>query len=132
MIALRNTVQRKIILDVVQKMHSHPTAEEVYQEVHKEHPSISKATVYRNLHQLAGEGTVSSLLIQGSPERFDDRLSRHYHFRCKVCGSVFDVDMDYISGINDAVQRAYGFQVDEHDVLFKGICPKCKQVKAIP
>ena len=128
--ALRNTVQRKIMLEVLQHLHAHPTAEDVYQAVQKEHPSISKATVYRHLHRLADEGMVAPVLIPGSPERFDDRLSRHYHFRCKICGSVSDVDIDHLPGIDEAVQRAYGFQVEEHDVIFKGICSACQNKEA--
>lgn len=123
---MKNTVQRQIILNAVQKMHSHPTAEDVYQAVQKEHPSISKSTVYRNLHQLAEAGEIHSVLVPDSPERFDDYLPHHYHFRCKKCGGIFDVQMQYLDEINAAVQHAYGFQVDDHDVVFKGICPDCK------
>lgn len=127
MMRLRSTVQRRMILGTVQRMHSHPSAEEVYQEIHKEHPSISKSTVYRNLHQLAEEGEIHPVLLPDSPERFDDRISQHYHFRCNACGEVSDIDIDYLSDINAAVQNRYGFQVDEHDVIFRGVCPKCKK-----
>ena len=79
---MRNTVQRKIILDVVQKMHCHPTAEDVYQVIQREHPTISKSTDYRNLHQLADDREIRNVQLPDSPERFDDRLSQHYHFSC--------------------------------------------------
>ena len=128
---MRNTVQRKIILDIVKQMHSHPTVETVYQEVQKEYPSISKATVYRNLHQLAESGEIRAVILTDSPERFDDRLSRHYHFRCKACDTIFDVDMEYLSGINEIVQNHYGFQVDEHDVIFQGVCSECKAQEGV-
>ncbi len=123
---MKNTLQRKIVLETVRAMRNHPTAEDVYQDIQKEHPTISKSTVYRNLHQLSGDGEIRPVLIPDSPERFDDRLSQHYHFRCKQCGRVLDVDMAYFSGINETVQRTYGVQVDEHDVIFKGLCPQCK------
>lgn len=123
---MRKTIQRQLILQTVQKLRSHPTAEEVYQEIQKKHPTISKATVYRNLHQLSESGEINQVTLPSSPERFDERLPQHYHFSCKKCGDILDVDMDYLSGINESVQRAYGFQVDEHDLIFKGICPKCK------
>lgn len=129
MIDLRNTVQRQIILDVLKTMHGHPTAEDVYREVQKMHPSISKATVYRNLHQLCEKRTIMPVMIPGSPERFDERLSRHYHFKCKTCGHIFDVDIDYLSKINEEVARMYGFEVDEHDVVFKGNCPQCRKAQ---
>ena len=49
----RNTVQRAMTLEAVRRLHAHPTAEEVYRQVAAEHPSVSRATVYRNLRQLA-------------------------------------------------------------------------------
>ncbi len=123
---MRNTLQRQMILDAVQTMRNHPTAEDVYLEIQKRHPTISKSTVYRNLHQLSEEGAIHPVLIPDSPERFDDRLSQHYHFCCKTCGDIYDVDMEYLARLNETVQDCYGFQVDEHDVIFKGICRTCK------
>jgi len=35
------------------------------------------------------------------------------------------VDMEYLAGIDDKIQGKYGFQVDEHDVVFRGMCDKC-------
>ena len=54
----RNTVQRQIVLQAVRSLHDHPTADSVYAVVAAEHPSISKATVYRNLNQLALQGEI--------------------------------------------------------------------------
>ena len=45
----RNTIQKQLVLEAVAQLHNHPTAEQVYAQVVKEHPTISKATVYRNL-----------------------------------------------------------------------------------
>lgn len=123
---MRHTVQRQIILNAVQKVHKHLTAEDVYQDTQKDNPSISKSTVYRNLHRLVKDGAIRLVLLPDSPERFDARLQHHYHFSCNICKNIFDVDMDYLSQMNSAVQAMYGFQVDDHDVIFKGICAKCK------
>ena len=45
----RNTVQRQIIADALRALANHPTADEVYEAVHAEHPSVGRATVYRTL-----------------------------------------------------------------------------------
>lgn len=129
---MRQTLQRQIILEAVQKMHRHPTAEEVYQAIHQEHPTISKATVYRNLQQFSRKGEVAPVQIPGSPTRFDDRLSQHYHFHCTLCDQVYDVDMEYLADINQDVARRYGFQVDQHDIIFKGKCPECSGEEPTP
>ena len=43
----RNTLQRRLVLETVQRMHNHPTAEEIFREISSENTLISKATVYR-------------------------------------------------------------------------------------
>ena len=121
----RNTVQRQIVLDAVTKLNTHPTIEEVYAEIHKTHPAISKTTVYRNLRQLAQNGVIRRVSLPDGLERYDGHAGQHYHFTCISCGSVFDVDIEYLPGINEAVQKKYGFLVDGHDVVFKGVCETC-------
>ena len=124
----RNTVQRQIILDTLKKLNTHPNIDEIHAEINKEHPSISKTTVYRNLRQLAQNGVIRHVSLPDGLERYDGRIAQHYHFKCRICGSIIDVDMNYLSGINEAVQGKYGFQVDEHDVVFSGVCLQCKKI----
>ena len=95
--------------------------------IHNGHPSISRATVYRNLRQLSANGIIRQVSLPDGLERYDSRIDQHYHFKCKNCGSIFDVDIEYLAGINDTVQGMYGVQVDEHDVIFSGVCQKCKK-----
>ena len=121
----RNTVQRQIVLQLVKKLHSHPTVEEVYMGIHKKHPTISKATVYRNLRQLAESGEIRQVSIPGDSDRFDNNAAVHYHFKCKTCGGITDINIEYLTSLNESVQQKYSFQVDEHDVIFRGICSKC-------
>ena len=116
----RNTVQRGIILDTLIKLNNRPTIDEIYTELHKEHPSIRKSTVYRNLRQLAKGDIVRQVSLPDALERYDQFMNQH--FRCQSCGSVFDVDIEYLSGINDAVQNKYGVLADKHDVIFSGSC----------
>lgn len=123
----RNTVQRKIILDTLKKLNTHPTIDAIYAEIHKGHPSISKTTVYRNLRKLANNGIISQVSLPDGLERYDERVDQHYHFKCKNCGSIFDVDIGYLAGINEAVQGKYCVQVYEHYVVFIGVCPKCEK-----
>ena len=122
----RNTVQRQLILDALKKLNNHPAIDEIYAEIHKDHPSISKTTVYRNLRQIAKNGVIRQVSLLDGLERYDGSTKQHYHFKCKICGGIFDVDIDYLTNINNMVQGKYGFQIDEHDVIFSGVCLKCK------
>ena len=121
----RNTIQRKLTLDAVQKLQNHPTADEVYAQVAAEHPSISRGTIYRNLNQLAESGEIRDLKVPGGADRFDHIPTEHYHIRCAVCGRIFDVDMDYIPDLDQNIRDTHGFRFTGYDLMFRGICPGC-------
>jgi Fur family ferric uptake transcriptional regulator/Fur family peroxide stress response transcriptional regulator len=122
----RNTIQRTLVLETVNKLHCHATADEIYNELIKEHPNISKGTVYRNLQRLCEMGEIRKREIPGEPERFDHICSDHYHARCIKCGHVFDVDMEYITDMEKSIKNTHGFVFTGHDIVFKGICQECK------
>ncbi len=123
----RNTIQHSIILDVVKKFHGHATAEEVYQLVHEEYPNISKATVYRNLNRLAEMNEIRKVEVFGGAQRFDCRRNPHYHVKCQCCEEIFDVDMEYMDNLKDQIKNSHGFEFINHDIMFTGICPRCKE-----
>lgn len=85
----RNTVQRAMTLEAVRRLHAHPTAEEVYRQVAAEHPSVSRATVYRNLRQLAESGLLLKINTTDGADHFDHRCDAHYHAGCLRCGRGF-------------------------------------------
>ena len=120
----RNTVQRQIIFDMLKQFDIHPTVDELYMEIKKSHPAISKTTIYRNLRQLAQVGQIGKVALPDDADRYDKRADRHYHFLCKKCGTLFDVDIDYPEYIDEKVRERYDVQVDGHDIIFKGTCHK--------
>lgn len=122
----RNTIQRSIVFNAVNKLHCHATADEIYNEIKKEHPTISRATVYRNLNLLSRMGEIHRLEIPGSADRFDHICRNHCHVKCAVCGRVFDVDMDFVDGLEKDIRDTHGFDFTGYDIIFHGVCPECK------
>jgi Fur family peroxide stress response transcriptional regulator len=125
--ALRETKQRKAILDFLRKTKSHPTADQIYDSVRKIIPSISKGTVYRNLQVLIDSGIVSVLDIRGTLSRYELRQEAHYHFRCEACGRVFDLDEPVDLGLDDRISKRTGFLVSGHQTEFRGWCADCRR-----
>lgn len=121
-----NTIQRSLVLDVVNRLKSHATADEVYAEVAATHPNISKATVYRNLNLLSEMGMIRKLEIPGGADRFDHICKEHCHVKCEKCGRVFDIEIPYIDGLENRVENRNGFELTGYDILFRGICPGCR------
>ncbi len=124
---IRHTIQRTLVLKAVNNLQNHATADEIYEEIVKKHPDISRATVYRNLNKLSEEGLIRKCLIPGGADRFDHLCSDHYHIKCECCGRVFDVDMDYIPDLASGVHDTHGFTFKSHNILFSGICPDCRK-----
>ena len=114
------------MLDAVNRLKSHATADEVYAEVAATHPNISKATVYRNLNLLSEMGMIRKLEISGGADRFDHICKEHCHVKCEKCGRVFDIDIPYIDGLDNRVENRNGFELTGYDILFRGICPGCR------
>lgn len=123
----RKTIQRDLVLAAVNRLQNHATADEIYEEVAKEHPTVSRGTVYRNLKQLCDAGEIRKLEVPGGADRYDHLCHNHYHARCLKCGRVFDVEMDYIDNLAAAIRDAHGFEVSGHDIMFKGVCPDCRR-----
>lgn len=123
----RNTIQRSLVFDTVNKLQCHATADEIYDAIVKEHPNVSRATVYRNLKLLSETGYIRKIEIPGGADRFDHRCHDHCHVKCEVCGRLFDVDMEYITGLEKGIKNDRGFEFTGYDILFRGICPDCQK-----
>ena len=121
----RNTIQCSLVLNAVNKLKNHATADEVYASIINDYPNISRATVYRNLDKLAKTGQIKKIEVPREAERFDHLIHNHYHIKCLHCGHIFDVDMPYQEHIEDQIKNKHGFLFLSHEIIFTGICPDC-------
>lgn len=122
----KNTIQKELVLNAVNSMRRHVTAEEVYEYIKSDYPTIGKGTVYRNLGILADENKIRKVEIPGGADRFDFTLKKHYHVKCIGCGNVFDIDMDETNNPASFIKDSHGMKLLDYDILFKGICVDCR------
>jgi Fur family ferric uptake transcriptional regulator len=122
----RGTRQRRVILEELKKVHSHPTAAELYEFARRRLPKISLGTVYRNLELLAADGTIQKLEISGTESRFDGNPEQHWHIRCVRCGRVGDLDdVPADPPALDSFQTLSGYKILGCRLEFSGLCPQC-------
>lgn len=124
----RNTIQKQLIKEALRKL-EHPTADDIYCYLHEEHPAVGKATLYRNLKTMSEEGLIIKLNPQdGSAARFDDIVRPHFHGKCRKCGILCDIDMssEAEAALKENIKDAHGFLVENHELMFTGLCPECK------
>jgi Fe2+ or Zn2+ uptake regulation protein len=126
----RQTIQKNLVKEAVLSSCDHPTAEQVFETIVATHPSVSKATVYRNLNLLVEDGLVRRVQIPGGADRFDKTTSDHYHIQCRNCKCVDDVVVDGDLDILGSITDAKGFEVSSFDLVFSGLCPDCQEKKA--
>jgi Fur family transcriptional regulator, ferric uptake regulator len=122
---MRMTTQRRVILEELAKVTSHPTADDLYERVRRRLPRISLGTVYRNLELLSQAGLILRLSAAGAQRRFDATTSQHYHIRCTRCGRVDDVKLKTTNKLEKALQKRCDYRVTGHWLEFTGICPSC-------
>ena len=124
--SLRMTKQRRVILEELCSVTTHPTADDMYEMVRKHLPNISLGTVYRNLEILSESGVIQKLDVSGSKKRFDGNVATHSHLRCKGCGRVEDVDFEPEADLVSAVAPFTDYQILKHRLEFVGMCPDCQ------
>lgn len=122
----RNTIQKDLVLKTVQELKRHLTADEVYEFIKKEHPTIGRGTVYRNLKILVEEGAIRKVEVPDGSDRFDFTLKDHYHVKCVKCGDIFDVGMEQLPDLKAKIRDTHGMEFLGYDIFFKGICPACR------
>lgn len=127
-IGTRATRQRQVILEELQSVTSHPTADEVYHMVRERLPKISLGTVYRNLDLLSQHGWIQRIEVSGSQMRFDGNASVHSHVRCLRCGAVADVHYAHALPPLEQAQVATDYELVGQTLNFTGVCPTCRDL----
>ncbi len=119
---MRNTTQRKEILEFLRSRRHHCSAIQVYDAVRKKIPNISLGTVYRNLGNLLESGEIISVEAVDKCIYYDGFVENHAHFVCSECKQIFDfpIESEKRRALNDA-----GFRVDTERVVYYGTCKEC-------
>jgi Fe2+ or Zn2+ uptake regulation protein len=123
---LRLTPQRDTLLRVLSTTSGHPTADDLVRAVRKVLPSVSHATVYRNLQELVRAGLVGMLERAGGAVQFEVNPDSHHHFVCRTCGEVWDVYLDDVDFRVSRRSPLKGFRIDRREVQLHGLCARCR------
>ena len=121
---LKVTPQRILILEVIRKS-GHATIEYIYSEVKKQYPSISIATVYKNIHNLYEKGVLKEIKPRNDKAFYELAISTHSHFICINCNTIYDVEP-----CSDVILSKCAVDVPgkalESELNIYGICENCK------
>ena len=119
--------QREEILKILKHTDTHPTASWIYDELKNDFKNLSMGTVYRNLNILMDQSMITKIESGSGFDRFDGNIDPHYHFICRECESVFDLDIPVMENLNEQVNAYTDHQVKDHRISFYGLCANCKE-----
>lgn len=119
---IRPTYSRIKVLAYLMTAQGHPTVDEIYHNLVRESPSLSKTTVYNTLKILVDANLARLVKIEENEMRYDVIMTKHGHFKCEACGRIYDFPVDIDALAAEGLDR---FKISQKDVLFRGICPQC-------
>ena len=122
------TPQRLGIVKILTESEGHPTVEDIYSRIKKEFPTMSLATVYRNIVLIKSCGEVLELGFPDGSNRYDGyKPYPHPHVICIKCKKVVDPDLDSLEGMKKEVSTETHFKILTHRLDFFGICSSCQE-----
>ena len=128
----RLTPQRLAVLRVLAQSFEHPSVDQVYEQVRRRHPMISRATVYKTVETLKGMGQVLELEFSGASNRYDARgVEPHPHLICRGCGRIQDLELPALTREAMEVAEKTGYELLGHRLDFYGLCPDCQRKRAV-
>lgn len=117
------TKYAKKILEIVESSYSHMTAEQVFEQLRKNYPTVVLATVYNNLNRLWEENRIRKVSVEGMPDRYDC-IQRHDHLVCKKCGKLLDIDL---GDLTMQLEKKVGIPILSYDLKLLYLCEECRK-----
>ncbi len=123
---LKATFQRMNMLESIEN-HGHMSIDEIYEEVVKTHPSLSLATVYKNIILMVENSVLVEVPIEGQKSKYELAKIDHIHLVCTECGEVSDkphiVKADDIFSF---MTQQEGFTLNKQQINLYGVCLDCQ------
>ena len=127
---LKYTEQREIVLSILLHAKEHLTAEEVYNEIKKEHKesNIGIATVYRALSFLEEVDLITSITFGTDGKKYESNSKSHHdHLICTECGKIIEFIDDEIEKRQDKIAKKNKFKITSHSMQLYGTCETCQE-----
>lgn len=117
----RLTPQRMAVLKILAAGNGHPSVERIYEQIHRDFPSTSIATVYKTVALLRELGEVLELGFPDGSNRYDAcKPYPHPHVICTRCGMILDPNLAGLKDLARQVSAETGFRITTHRVDFSG------------
>ena len=122
---LKVTPQRVAIVEELFK-NGHMNIDDLYKKLLSKFPSVSLATIYKNINAMIEKVFLSEVKIPNSKSVYELVKIEHAHLVCSNCGTIEDLSLDTTSILNEVSTLSF-FKIESTDIVLSGICPKCSK-----
>lgn len=127
---LKNTPQRRLIVETFLETTEHVTTEDLYALVRAIDPKVGQATVYRTLRLLCEAGIARELHFGDGMASYEPAEGDHHdHLICTSCGKNLEVLDETIEELQVKLAAEHGFTLTSHRMYLYGICSECSKKK---
>jgi Fe2+ or Zn2+ uptake regulation protein len=126
---LRFSRGRQMVFLRVMQTHGHFSAEEIAKLCVKLRPAVSRATVYRSLHEILEAGIIRGTAFGDKHRHFEHLYDekKHHHAMCVRCRRYTEFpDLDEEDRYR-LILKKRGFKIIGHEMHFYGICKECRK-----
>ncbi len=113
-------------LSIVEELYGrvHLGIDELYEAIKKKFPSVSLATVYKNINTMLDSHFIQEVKIPNEKSKYELSKEVHSHVVCKECGKVEDLVLD-LQSISKRAKELSNYEIKEESLIFSGVCPEC-------
>ena len=119
---LKATIQRTGILKSIDQA-GHFNIDEIYEDVKEHYPTLSLATIYKNIILMVEKGVIVEVPINGKKSKYELKKDDHIHLICQSCGEICDIE---ISKEKEKILSVDNFELKTAQINLYGICEKCQ------
>ena len=114
-------------LSIVEELYGqvHMSIDELYDAIKKKFPSISLATVYKNINAMLERGFILEVKIPNEKSKYELVKSSHSHVLCESCGKVEDIEID-LEAIKKETANLTHYSISHDALILSGTCPSCQ------
>lgn len=120
---LKVTPQRVAIVEELYK-YGHMNIDDLYKNLLKKFPSISLATIYKNINAMVEKIFLNEVKLPETKSVYELVKEEHSHLVCSTCGKVEDIIID-TSILQSSISNKTNFKVKNTEVIFSGVCKDC-------
>ena len=119
---LKATIQRTSILKAIESA-GHINIDDIYEAVKEQHPTLSLATIYKNIILMQQNNVIVEVPMNGEKSKYELKKDDHIHLICQSCGMIQD---KHLTPQTEQTLVIENFQINNAQINLYGLCQSCQ------